>query len=177
MDKLTRPERKALSSFRTQNDIIIKQADKGSATVVMSKEDYMTKVMQHLKNEQHYCKLDEDPTKQYAQEITFLTDMVNSQVIDKDGYTCNYLHPSDTRTLILYVLPKIRKPGNPEKPIVLSCGSPTERFSNFVDFYLNSLVKKTPPYIKDTTHFVSKRQKLNNLPPNVLLVTLDVTSL
>ena len=94
MDSLTRPERQAMSSLRTRNDIIIKRAEKGSATVVMSKEDYMTKVMQYLNNEQHHHKLDEDPTEQYAQEITFLTNMVNCQVIDKDGY--NYLHPSDT---------------------------------------------------------------------------------
>ena len=129
MDNLTRPQRKAMSSFRTQNDIMIKQADKGSATVVTLKEDYMTKVMQHLNNEQHNRKLDEDPTEQYAQEITtFLTNMVNRQFIDKDGY--NYLRPSDTRTLRLYVLPKIHKPGNPGKPIGSSCGSPTERSLN-----------------------------------------------
>ena len=84
MDNLTRPERKAMSSLRTRNDIIVKRADKGSATVVMSKEDYMTKVMQHLNNEQHYRELNEDPTDQYTQEITTsLTDMVNHQVIIK----------------------------------------------------------------------------------------------
>ena len=135
-----------MSSLRTQNDIIVKQADKGSASVVMLKEDYMTKVMQHLNNEQHYRKLDEDPTEQYSQEITtFLRDMVNRQVIDKDGY--NYLCPSDTRTLRYCVLPKIHKPGNPGKPIVLSCGSPIERISKFVDVYLNPLVKEMPSYI------------------------------
>ena len=53
IDNLTKLERKAMSSLRTREDIIIKWADKGSATIVMSKEDYITKVMQHLNNEQH----------------------------------------------------------------------------------------------------------------------------
>ena len=45
IDNLTKLERKAMSSLRTRKDVIIKRGDKGSATVVMSKEDYMTKVM------------------------------------------------------------------------------------------------------------------------------------
>ena len=176
MDNLTRPEMKTMFSLRTWNDIIVKQADKGSATVVMSKEDYMTKVMQHLNKEQHYRKLDEDRAEKYVQEITtFLTDMVNLQVSDMDGYS--YLHPCDTRTLRFYVLPKIHKPGNPGRPTLLTCGSPIERISKFVDFYLNPLVNETPSYIKDTKHFLSELQELNNSPSKVLLVTLGVTSL
>ena len=51
-DNITKEERKALSSLRKGTDIIIKPADKGSATVVMCKDDYLTRVMSHLDNTQ-----------------------------------------------------------------------------------------------------------------------------
>ena len=34
-----------------------------------------------------------------------------------------------------------------------------------------------PSYLKDTTHFLQKISAIHTLPPNTLLVTLDVTSL
>ena len=65
-DNLMSQERQALASLSTRTDIIIKKADKGSATVVMSREDYVSKVMQHLNIEQHYKKLQEDPTELFS---------------------------------------------------------------------------------------------------------------
>ena len=38
----------------------------------------------------------------------------------------------------------------------LSNGHPTERISQFVDYYLKPLVHKTVSFIKDTTHFLNK---------------------
>ena len=63
-DSISAQERKTLTTLRSQMDIIIKPLDKGSATVVMSLEDYLTKVMHHLNNEQFYEKLQCDPTQQ-----------------------------------------------------------------------------------------------------------------
>ena len=34
-----------------------------------------------------------------------------------------------------------------------------------------------PSYIKDTTEFINKLASVNTIPPDVLLVTMDVTSL
>ena len=58
-DNLTSQERRALLSLRTRTDITIKPADKGSATVVMSRLDYLVKVMSHLENKHFYQRLDE----------------------------------------------------------------------------------------------------------------------
>ena len=49
-------ERMSLLTLRSRADII-KPADKGSTTVIMSLEDYLTKVMYHLNNDQFYEKL------------------------------------------------------------------------------------------------------------------------
>ena len=71
-DNLTSTERMALLSLRSRSDIVIEPADKGFATVVMSTQDYLDKVMSHLQNEEHYFKLDEELTSHYAEEITCL---------------------------------------------------------------------------------------------------------
>ena len=63
------------------------------------------------------------------------------------------------------------------RPIVSSCGSPTEGISRFVDFHLRPLVRRIPSYIKDTTDFLLKLQSIDQVPPGTLLVTLDVKSL
>ena len=66
---------------------------------------------------------------------------------------------------------------NPGRPIVSSGASPTEGISHFVDYHLAPLVKEIPSYIKDTMDFFNRLQTIDNLPPDMLLVTLDVQSL
>ena len=75
------------------------------------------------------------------------------------------------------MLPKINKSGNSELPIISSNDAPTEKKFQFVDYHLGPLVKEIPLYIKDTTHFLLKLQEIGTVPPNTLLVALDVSSL
>ena len=87
------------------------------------------------------------------------------------------LIPQKSKASRFYILPKIHKPGNPGRPIVSSCGAPTEGISHFVDYHLAPLVKNVPSYIKDTTDFLNKLQTISSVPPGTLLATLDVKSL
>ena len=175
-DNLTKEERQALVSLRTRTDIVIKKADKGSATVVMSRQQYVTEVMRHLQNQYHYEKLPEDPTEVFFEEIkAFLEDMVSRHSIDKK--TMASLLVKNSKPSRFYILPKIHKPGNPGRPIVSSCGSSTEGILHFVDYHLAPLVKEIPSFIKDTTDFLNRIETIDNLPSDTLLVTLDVRSL
>ena len=89
-DNVTSQESKALTSLWKRSDNVIKPADKGSATVIMSKEDYLTKVMGHLDIATFYEKLNDDPMERYSEEITsFLDHMKSGERIDDD--TWNYL--------------------------------------------------------------------------------------
>ena len=51
-------ERKAIISLKKNSGIIIKLADKGGAIVIQNKEDYIKEGERHLKQHQHYKKLD-----------------------------------------------------------------------------------------------------------------------
>ena len=76
-----------------------------------------------------------------------------------------------------YILPIIHKQGNPARPIISSNGHPTERIFESVNYHLKPLVQTRPSFIKDSTHFLLQLLKLEPLPNNAILDTLDVSSL
>ena len=62
------------------------------------------------------------------------------------------------------------------RPIVSSCDSPTENISQFIDYWLQPIMKALPSFIKDTTELINQLSELT-IEPNTLLVTVDVKSL
>ena len=155
---------------------MIKPADKGSAVVVMDKEDYIKEGLRQLSNHKFYKKLDSDPTSTITREIeSTLSEMNENQDIDDETY--KYLMPEDPKPGRFYLLPKLHKEGVPGRPIVSANGHPTEKISEFVDYHLRPHVRNLPSYIQDTTDYLKKMQSLNPLPENTTLVTMDVSSL
>ena len=65
----------------------------------------------------------------------------------------------------------------PGRPIVSGIGTLTEHVSAFVDRELQPLLANIPSYIKESTDFLNKLRRIDNLPDNTILVTLDVTAL
>ena len=83
-DNLPPEERSALKLLRQRTDIIIKPADKGSAVVVLSKEDYIKEANRQLNESVYYRKLPADPTSQYTTEVKQCVDsMYQRKLIDK----------------------------------------------------------------------------------------------
>ena len=91
--------------------------------------------------------------------------------------TRNFLVSRHPRVVRFYLLPKIHKPGNPRRPIVSSNSAPTENILSFFDSFLQPIVTKLPSCIRNTTDFINRLQGLLPLPPECLLVTLNVSSL
>ena len=177
-DNLTKQEREALENLTERNDIVIKPADKGKATVIMDTEKYKAECFRQLNNPKFYKQLPKDITHQVEDRIHIrLKRLLIDDEIEEDTYT--YLVPHRSRPARFYILPKIHKNKDnpPGRPIVSASSHPTERISEFVDYQLNPLVPKLPSYIKDTTHFLQKLDSLPELPNGCLLVTLDVSSL
>ena len=88
-----------------------------------------------------------------------------------------YLTVDQPKAGRFYLLPKIHKAGNPGRPIVSANGHPTEKISEFVDLHLQPHVHSLPSYLQDTTDFLRKQDAMGPLPPETLLVSMDVTSL
>jgi predicted GIY-YIG superfamily endonuclease len=173
---LTKEETDALHSLKSRTDIIIKPADKGSAVVVMNREDYISEASRQLSDARFYQKLDHDPTLEYAKIITNVIDEAyQSGHIDQQ--TKNYLSPENPRAGRFYLLPKIHKQGNPGRPIISGNGHPTERISEYLDHFMRPHVHKLPSYLQDTTDYLIKSKASEPLLPDTLLASLDVTSL
>ncbi|XP_072050367.1 uncharacterized protein [Amphiura filiformis] len=91
-DNLSKHERLALESLQKREDIIIKEADKGSAVVVMNKSDYIDKALEHLSDTNFYNKLDHDPTSEISEKVTdTIHSLSENGCIDDDTY--EYLIP------------------------------------------------------------------------------------
>ena len=95
-DNLTPVERIALQNLRSNEDIIIKQADICGAVVVTDKSAYIREAERQLSDDRFYNKSDKDPTKQFSDEITNeLTDMYDYGYIDEKPF--KYLIPDSPK--------------------------------------------------------------------------------
>ena len=174
---LTHSERLALDDLAKNDDIIIRPADKGGATVILSKDNYISEAMRQL-NSKHYVKLSSNPLQ--AMQIQFhdlLVKAKESQWISDNEF--KYLLVEHPMLASFYLLPKIHKEpfdNPPGRPIISGIGTLTEQASKFIDFYIKPYVQKLPSFIEDTTDVLTKLAGLTNVHSQ-FLVTMDVESL
>jgi hypothetical protein len=184
-DNLSPAERSALIELKNNASIVIKPADKGSATVIMDKSAYVAEAQRQLTNTMYYRKLSK-PT--YVDNIQPINDILDEMAALKviSPKQLNFLQAKESdRQRIFYLLPKIHKPRTkwpqpdrmPEgRPIVSDCGSESYRISQYIDSFIRPISIKHPSYIKDTYDFVNKIRN-QNIPSTAFLVTGDVTAL
>ena len=150
---LTKDEQEALENLRSYDDIIIKQADKGSAVVVMDKGTYIQEAMGQLNDSEMYVPLDGDPTQDMVKKINEkIRESWEKGNID-DKTKDSLMVSEDVKPGRFYLLPKIHKQGCPGRPVISGCGTPTEKISAFVDQNVRPLVPEINSYIKDTNDF------------------------
>lgn len=184
-ENLTRGERKALLELQRNRNIIIKPADKGNATVIMDKSQYIWEGQRQLAVKEHYCTLEGaiyPQTRTMVEEI--LDEMLDKKIIS--GAQKEYLlGENPPRPRRFYLLPKIHKepekwsiPGEipPGRPIVSDCNSETYFTAEYIEYFLNSISTRHPSYLKDTYDFISKVKTLK-IPKNAFLFTIDIDSL
>ena len=184
-ENISQEEKQALTQLRYMKDIVIKQADKGSSVVIMSREQYIFEVERQLNDSVYYQKLD----KPIFTETMPMVEKILAQLKDKKFITkkqYQYLRgdgrPRERR---FYILPKIHKdpatwtvpheiPAG--RPIVSDCSSETYGTAEFLDYHLNPLSTKHAAYVKDTYHFISMIKKWR-IPPQAYFFSMDVSSL
>ena len=129
---------------RKNRKIVIKPADKGSATVILSREHYIREAHRQLNNPKYYNKLDKaiwpENCRKFNSIIYCLKD--EGHINDKQVKYLAAMSKSQTRTF--YLLPKIHKPVNtwtdsntpPGRPIISDCGSESDNISEYIDSHL-----------------------------------------
>lgn len=98
----------SLHSFQNDSSIIIKNADKGGAVVVMDASAYREEALRQLSDKDTYCELKGDPTDAFKKELSSLLDRAvsagNLSSRDKE-----MLVPESPIMPIFHHLPKLHR--------------------------------------------------------------------
>lgn len=174
---LPRNERKAIKELKTNYDINIKKADKGSTTVILNKKDKIQEGQIQLNDKQNYLPLEGPMVKETFHKAQNLINELHSNN-HIDDMTRKWLSqtPNPPRIPVFYTLTKIHKPTPVGRPIISGCDGPTERISSFIDHILQPIAQSQESYLKDTKDFINFIER-TTVPPSVTIVSMDVTSL
>ena len=139
--------------------------DKGSAVVVWGRNDYYIKEAEKQLGD-----------KSVHQKVNFkekplceLVDKSNSSFKEPRTMGCisdkslKYFEFKKATNLgKFYLHPKIHKhlKNVPGRPIIPNCGAPTEKASEFLDFYLKNIMQNGVSYIKDSNTLKAKSKTL-----------------
>ena len=117
-----------------RKDLIITNADKGGAVVIMNTDSYIKEANRQMSDKVSYKQLTEDQTLKHNRMVNqtierFKNEKLLTQKI-ADG-----LKITNPKTLKFYISSKIHKPNNLGRPVINSIECHTE-ISRFVDHHL-----------------------------------------
>ena len=188
-------ENAALQSLQNDNSIIIKEADKGGAVVIMDTDYYKSKIEVMLSDTEAYKQVTNSCNTEARSKVNSfaIKHLALDNITEKEE---EFLTDFECVTSNFYGLPKIHKSKEIAeaiksqqseyievlrptdltfRPIVGGPQCQTHRLSNLLDIILKPLACKVDSYLRDSMDF------LNKLPTQTesdsILVTYDVTSL
>ena len=173
-DNLTPQQRTALKSLKSKkSELKFLPADKGNATVVLTHEQYINKVNDHLTSGS-YTLLNKDPTQSITSKLhNKLKKLHNDKKITTDHLNkMRNLHP---RWPQLYGQPNIHKPGAPIRPVVSFYNTPLQALHKVLATVLKPLAQN-PLRLKDSSDFKHRFDSSLN-PSYSYHSSLDVQSL
>uniref|UniRef100_A0A803K2L1 Reverse transcriptase domain-containing protein n=1 Tax=Xenopus tropicalis TaxID=8364 RepID=A0A803K2L1_XENTR len=144
-------EKAALKQLREDGSLVVKNADKGGMVVVLDSTTYKDEAMRQLNDSSTYQVLLGDPTGAFTEILTtlvhgaFKCGLFTEKIRD-------YLIPASPQIPLFHHLPKVHKLERPPlgRPIVSCISSLNERLSEYIDIYLQPLVKRLISFVLDT---------------------------
>ena len=172
-----------MRSLADDRSIVIKKADKGSCVAVRDRFDYVKEAEKQLADDKVY-----DEITYNKKVLSQLLETSNKYfkglkskdfISEKELKFFTYEYKKVCNLSKLYLLPKIHKRlfNVPGRPVISSCGAPTEKVSEFLDYHLKPVMQNGLSYIRDCQHFLERIKTIGNIPENVILVTADVVVL
>ena len=114
---LTVYERKALRNPKRNFEVVIREAHRGSAVGIMSRERCIAEAHHQLSNTNVYLQVSSNVFFDVIKEVKeILSRLQKSGVITEDMPT--HAVPVDSKPARSYILPKVHKSGCPGRPIV-----------------------------------------------------------
>ena len=167
---------RALRRLRNCKDIVVSQADKGDAAVLLNASDYTRMAWQHLADSETYTLLSEDPTTAIVDKFNaYLRRCRDDRVIDP-GLHDRLRLAVDTVAQTIYFLPKVHKVPLKLRPIVSCSGGPTAGASSYLNSLLQTHARAVDSYVENSIEVVNRLSDLR-VSRDALLVALDIESL
>ena len=108
-----------MEQLAKMKDLIITNADKGGAVVIMDTDSYIKEANRQLFDKASYKQLTQDPTLQHNRMVNETIERFkNEKLLPKK--TVDGLKVSSPKAPKFYISPKIHKPNNPERPVINS---------------------------------------------------------
>ena len=170
LSNLSKEEWTALINLKNQNDLVIRAADKGGATVVWRTYLYQQEAIHQLSDPPFYTKV---------KDLTSANRKIVKDTIQK--LITKQQLPVTAQNLII-TTPRVRiylfiSNLNITNPYVSGCSCATELISSYLDKVLTPIVKSLPLYIKDNNHALEIFRNLNFSGENKIIFTMEVTYL
>ena len=116
---LSKGEQKAMEQLAKRKDIIITNAGKGGAVVIMAVKKYINEANRQLSDKRNYNKLKEDPTLQHSNLVNDTIDKFKKEnLLSKK--LADRLKSVNPKTPKFYISHKIHKENNPGRPVIKS---------------------------------------------------------
>ena len=174
-DNLSHGERKLLKSLRENGEIIYMWEDKGPSFVKMTQKQYQQAGEKELENEKFYKLEDEDKSHEIMRKKDIIVDSMvqREEISDK---VAQFLRAGKCEVAKYYHLVKTHKiptdidnpedwlneHGYPLRGIVSGIGTPTERISGFVDYFLQPGMQNLGSFLKDGKHTLQIIEEIND---------------
>ncbi|XP_067630502.1 uncharacterized protein [Eurosta solidaginis] len=169
-------EEKTIKNLRhklRKNNIVTTKADKGNTTVLIEKEQYISKT-EDLIGEMKCRRMREDPTDEYQKQIKVAIKNATNIVDSNMAYRLVQMNPSAPP---LVVLPKIHKPDTPMRPIINFKSAPCYKLSKYLKTILIDTLELRNEYaIANTTELIERLETVE-LTRNSKLVSFDIKDL
>ena len=150
-DNLSKVERKALKELQSDTSIVILPANDGRSFVILNREHYLEKSMDHINNGP-YQLLKKDPaTNIKTKTLKQLKVLKDNEFNDNKLYYC--LKLTDSPAPSFYGQPIIHKLGVPIRPIVSYSGSPLYNLNKYIANILKAYAKDKNNNAKSSTTF------------------------
>ncbi|CAG2195150.1 unnamed protein product [Mytilus edulis] len=181
-DNLTKSERMALQSLKQNKEIVIKKADKNSSTVILDKKNYIEQALSQLNDGIHYEQIAISHCTEIYNLIESKVKILHEQS-HIDDISLRYLLDTKVEKFKLadyiYYLKFTKLTSTSEMKLGVIKNyfkGPIERIGQFIDYFLQPIVRQLWTFTQDTTFFINKIERIE-APDNVMLATFDISSM
>ena len=148
---------------------MIKKANKGSFLAACDRNNYLLQSEKQLSDTKVYK--DVIDTKNALSKIPEASNEMFSSLKRGDFFTCELKKATFFGKLHLLLKIHKRLHNVPGRSVNSNCGSAIENYSEFLNHYLETIMQKGWPYVKDSGDFVSKTKILSSISKYSTLVT------